>query len=126
MESFEESEETDSKATNEQEQRNSLAAPINNNFKVISKKLSSSQNCLNDIKKDIGFSLQIGKYQVNELKRKSQVDLIPRTTSNLSTSLFNIAAESSIGAFSDTDGFDVKKISTVNSQSKTPKLSKKL
>ncbi len=69
---------------------------------------------MNDTKKEIGFSLQIGKYQINELKRKSQVDLMPRTTSNLSTSLFNIAAESSIAAFNDNDGFDVKKITTVN------------
>ena len=111
--SFEESEENDLKIPNEFEQRNSLAAPINN-FKMITKKLSSSQNCLNDLKKDIGFSLQIGNYQINELKRKSQADLMPHTISNLSSSLFNISTESSATYFSDVDGFEIKKISVVS------------
>jgi hypothetical protein len=110
-ESFEESEEIDLKTQNELEQQNKGHGM--SNIKVITKKLSSSQNCLNEIKKDVGFSLQVGKYQVNELKRKSQADLLSHAGSNLSCSLFNLATESSTN-FSDIDGFDMRKISMIN------------
>ena len=94
----------------QQIKRNYLTGPIIS----LNKKLSSSQICLNESKKE--DYLKIGKY-VNDLKRKSQPDLLSATACNqlnLSTSMYNITNAESSPNLAESDGFDMKKFSIIN------------
>lgn len=93
-----------------------MSSNVNHSSKSLTRNLSSSQNGLNEIKKDVGFSLQIGKYQLNEIKRKSQADLSTQTNSirsNLSGSLHNISSDY-VTNLGEIDGFDMKKFNIIN------------
>ena len=88
-------------------------------IRILNNNLSSSQVCLNDTKTTTrdDCSLQISKHYINDLKRKSQPDLMATMgliPVNLSTSMFNIASADSTQNLGDLDGFDMKKFSIIN------------